>query len=417
MNADRRYLLVGIGSAGDVHPFVGIGRELAARGRRVTIVTSGHFESLVRRAGLEFAELFSANEYRTMIEDPRLWHPLRGPRMVLRACGAELARRVYDVVARLHEPGRTVVAAPTLALGALTAGEKLGIPTASVHLQPCVLRSERQPAKLTGMFRPRWAPRGLIRLQYWFTDVGVVDPIVLPSLNAFRRELNLPPIRRCFDRYIHSQALTIGLFPPWFAPPQPDWPPQVRLTDFPLYDEHDVTALDDDVRAFLDAGPPPIAFTPGSAMVRGERFFAAAADACARLGRRGILLTRHVEQIPKTLPAGVRHFPFVPFSRLLPRCAATVHHGGIGSLSQGFAAGVPQVVMPMAHDQPDNAERLEALGAGRAVPPRKFTGRRLAQTLDELLASPSVAVACRTIAARLQRSAGVTETATLLERL
>ena len=41
-----------------------------------------------------------------------------------------------------------------------------------------------------------------------------------------------------------------------------------------------------------------------------------------------------------------------PFRWLVPRSAALVHHGGIGTLSQGLAGGVPQVVMPMGFDQP-----------------------------------------------------------------
>ena len=72
-------------------------------------------------------------------------------------------------------------------------------------------------------------------------------------------------------------------------------------------------------------------------------------------GRRGLLLSRHREHIPRTLPSDVRHVEYAPFSELLPRCAALVHHGGIGTSAQALAAGVPQLIMPMGHDQPDNS--------------------------------------------------------------
>jgi UDP:flavonoid glycosyltransferase YjiC (YdhE family) len=98
----------------------------------------------------------------------------------------------------------------------------------------------------------------------------------------------------------------------------------VRLTGFPLYSEEGVSDADEATRTWLEAGPAPILFTPGSANVHGREFFAAAAEACARLGRRGLLLTRFPEQIPATLPAGVRHAEFVPFSWLVPRSAALV---------------------------------------------------------------------------------------------
>ena len=78
-------------------------------------------------------------------------------------------------------------------------------------------------------------------------------------------------------------------------------------------------------------GGPPIVFTSGSWMSVGRRFFEASAEACRRLGRRGVLLTPNREEVPEGLPEGVAHFEFVPFSYLLPRAAAIVHTGGIGT--------------------------------------------------------------------------------------
>jgi len=71
-----------------------------------------------------------------------------------------------------------------------------------------------------------------------------------------------------------------------------------------------------------------------------------------------------------------------------------VHHGGIGTLSQGFSAGVPQLVLPWAHDQPDNARRLERLGCGTFLTPRRFTAERVAAALQRLLGDADVRAAC-----------------------
>ena len=415
--APLHVLLPTIGSSGDVHPFVGLGQALLRRGHRVTLVTGGYFEPLVRAAGLEFAELFPAEDYVRMLNDPDIWHSFRGPAKVMQLGIAPMIRRAYAKIAELHEAGRTIVGASTLSLGALVAQEKLGIPTATIHLQPVMIRSLAKPPKLAGMATAAWLPRSVIAAQYWLADRLVIDRLIGPELNAFRRELGLPPVTRVFGDRLHAPQLTIGLFPDWFAPPQADWPPQVRLTGFPLYDEHDVTPLDAAVTEFLAAGTPPIAFTPGSAMTFGQEFFRAAVAACEQLGRRGILLTRHPEQLPKSLPPTVRHFAYVPFTKLLPHCAALVHHGGMGTMSQALAAGLPQVVMPMAHDQHDNVERLEKLGVGRGLPPRKFTGRRLAAALRQLLSSPQVAESCRTVAAKLTDRSSLDDAAKLLEGL
>jgi UDP:flavonoid glycosyltransferase YjiC (YdhE family) len=414
----KHFLLVALGSAGDVHPFVGLGQTLQRRGHRVTIATCSYFRPLIERVGLGFEEVLSAEEYLRMIADPDLWHPMRGPKYVMQNAIAPGIRPVYDIVSRLkNESGRLVVAASSLALGARIAHDKLGVPTATVHLQPIVLRSVVQPGKLTGLIAPPWFPRSLVRAQYWLADVLVVDRLIGPALNGLRDELGLPPVRRSFDGYIHSPQLTIGLFPEWYCPIAPDWPPQTRLTGFPLYDEQDVSTLSHEVRAFLDAGPPPVVFTPGSAMTHAGPQFAAVAEACRKSDRRAILLTRHPEQLPKSLPPGVRHFDYVPFSLLLPHCAASIHHGGIGSVAQALLAGVPQVVMSMSHDQFDNAARLERMGVGLALPPKVFQADRVAATLDRLLNSPNVKSACTKIQSHFAGTKPLEETAVLLESL
>jgi UDP:flavonoid glycosyltransferase YjiC (YdhE family) len=113
-----------------------------------------------------------------------------------------------------------------------------------------------------------------------------------------------------------------------------------------------------------------------------------------------LLLTRHAEQIPKTLPAGVKHVPYVPFSELLPHVAALVHHGGIGTTAQALAAGCPQLIMPLAHDQFDNAQRVGQLRAGLSISRNRYTARAAADRLTTLLNDASLAEGCRRVADR-----------------
>jgi len=250
-----------------------------------------------------------------------------------------------------------------------------------------------------------------------FADRLVLDPAIGTPLNAFRATKGLKPVSSVTGDWWHSPDLVIGLFPEWFAPPQPDWPPQVRLTGFPLFDEKGLEPLPPALLDFLDAGDKPIAFTPGSANTHGRAFFAAAADACARLGRRGLLLTRHADTLPPTLPPGVIHVSYAPFSELLSRVAALVHHGGVGTTAQAFAAGVPQLVMPMSHDQPDNAMRVKRLGVGDAIAEKRFRGPAVAEKLAGLLNSPAVASRCQSVAARFAGARPIDDTCDLIEAL
>jgi len=393
-------ILCTIGSAGDVHPFVGLGRALRRRGHRVTLVTAGYFRGLVERAGLEFIDPLPHVDFREMIRDANIWHPLRGPAAIIDVAVRPLLEPIHRTILATQTPGRTLVVGSSLALGARIAQESHGIPLVSLHLSPALFRSDFEGPRLPALHvhhGPAWSRR----LQWWLIDTLGSDRLICPWLNAFRARFGLPPVRRVFRDYIHSPLRVIAAFPDWFAARQPDWPVQTRLGGFPLYSEEGVAEPAADLVRFLESGPPPVAFTPGSAHVFAHDFFATAAAACVRMGRRGLLLTRFPEQVPATLPPGVRHVEFAPFRWLLGRTAALVHHGGIGSASQALAAGVPQLIMPMGFDQFDNAARVERLGVGRSLPPRRFRTMEVAGTLRDLLDDDAVGARCREIATRL----------------
>lgn len=411
-----RFVMTPVGSSGDVHPFIGVGRALAARGHDVVIATSATFEHLIRRAGLGFYPTASAEEFDAVSRHPDIWHPVRGLRIVLGEVTSRL-RQGTDCLQALYEPGRTVLVGHTLSLSTRIFEELHGAPAATLHLAPSVFRSDhRQPAVSPGHTLSRW-PIWVKRGVWLAVDRLLIDPMVAPALNRFRQEVGLPPVTRVFADYLHSPQRVIGLFPDWFGPPQPDWPSALRLTGFPLYDESDQSETPPALAAFLDGGSPPLLFTPGSANQSALPFFEAALDASARLGRRALLLTRYSDQLPAVLPPTAHHEPFAPLSRVLPRCAAIVHHGGIGTLAQGLAAGVPQLVMPMGFDQPDNATRLQDLGVGRWIVPRRFRGDTVAETLGALLRDPGTQTACRRWARALERSDGASRTGDLLEEL
>jgi UDP:flavonoid glycosyltransferase YjiC (YdhE family) len=333
------------------------------------------------------------------MRDPDIWHPRHGFRVVAREA-IEHLRLTYARIKELYVPGAMVAVGGTMAFGVRLAEETLGLPAATVHLQPAVLHSAHATPVYGGLEWTLWSPRWFRRIFFDLVYDRLVDPQIAPGLNALRAEVGLPGVRDVMRRWLHSPQRVLGFFPDWFGPPQPDWPPMVRLVGFPLYDERDATPSPDALDAFLDGGPPPLVFTPGSANVHARPFFEAATDACIRLGRRGVLLTRFSEQVPNGLPASIRHFPFAPFSRLLPRVAALVHHGGVGTAAQGMAAAVPQLIMPLSHDQFDNAARLERLGVARTLPSARFRGPAVADCLARLIGSAKVAGCCHRVAER-----------------
>lgn len=438
-----QFLLTALGSYGDVHPMVGLGAALAARGHRAKIVTNPYFDDVVTSAGLELVPLGTREEYIRLTQHRDLWHPIRGPKMVLSYASARMLRPLYDLLVAHYVPRETVFCAHGMDLASRVAGEKLRAPVASVIFAPGVLWTVYDSPRLKGALLGPRVPQWLKRVQFWAADMAFVQPLLGPQLNKLRRELGLPPVSRIFSQWLFASDLVLGLFPDWFGPPQPDWSVHTRIVGFPLWDSPgcapgsvpffgqnglnsnspnpkkgtDPFALSNDVLNFLAAGPPPIAFSPGSANREAHRFFDAAVEACDRLGQRGILLTKYDHQLPARLPDSVRHFGFVPMSKLLPRTAALVHHGGIGSCAQGLAAGVPHVVQPMSYDQFDNSRRLVRLGVAAEVSKRHFCGRTVADALAPLMDSPTVASRCRELAARCNGPAALAAACEALEQL
>jgi rhamnosyltransferase subunit B len=408
-------LLHPVGSHGDVHPFIGLGIELLRRNHRVTVITNEHFGPLARSAGLNFAPVGDDAMYRSLMRETDLWHPTKGPTFVLKKGVRPLLAAACEAIGRHYVPGETVVVGSSLGMAARIFQDATGAPTATVHLSPICFRSDHDPPTYSGV----WMPKSALarRALLWFADHVVVDPTIAPAINRIRAGVGLPKVRRILKDWWNSPARVIGMFPQWFAPAQTDWPTQTVLTGFPLYDERDTTPISPELERFLNAGDAPIAFTPGSAMLHGHEFFKTACTACAKLGRRAILLTRHKEQVPATLPPDVIHVDYAPFGALLPRCSAVVHHGGIGTAAQGLSAGIPHLVMPMSHDQPDNASRLDRLGVGITVNPQMFEVVNVYDALLKLESDPNYVRKAREISEKMKSDHGLERTADLVEEL
>jgi UDP:flavonoid glycosyltransferase YjiC (YdhE family) len=411
-----RLIVSGLGSYGDVLPMVGLGAAMRSRGNRVQMAANPYFRHVVEEAELELLPLGTAEEYLELANHADLWHPRRGLKLVITQGAAKYLRAAYDIIRSEYVAGETVLAAHGLDLASRILHDQLGAPLATVHFAPFAIKTLYDTPRYIGVPSLRWLPRWMKAAQFWAGDRWV-DPMIAPTVNQLRAELGLPAVSGIYSGWNQSPDLVLGMFPDWWGAPQPDWPPQMRLVGFPLYDSRPAPGLSAELDEFLAAGEPPIVFAPGSANSQAAEFFRTSVEACRRLGRRGILLTKFREQVPVDVPPFIRHFDFVPFSLVLPRAAALVHHGGIGTCAQGLAAGVPQLVMAMAFDQLDNGQRLERLGVGSVLRVSQFRPPRVAALLERLLASPTVTERARELAGRCDGPASLAAACDHLEKL
>ncbi len=379
------FLLMPFGSAGDTFPFIGLGQHLQQRDHTVRIAGNGYFRSHVKDAGLPFDELWSKQDYLDNLNNPDIWHPTRGFKAIVgHPKMAEMVeeQHVY-IIEQFNRNPNIIIVAGSLTFGARIARETHGLKMATIHLSPSVLLSAIKPPRLPNMTIPSWCPRSMVRLLYWMGNRLVIDPTMQQVVGKYRKELRLPRIKNYFKDWIHSTELVLGLWPDWFAEPVADWPKNTKLTGFPFFDSTSTSPLSGSAMEFVQAGSPPIVATFGSAMKLGEPLFKATIEACTALNQRTILLTPFTEQVPEPLPPTIRRFDYLPLSKLLPHAAALVHHGGIGTTSQALRAGVPQVITPLAHDQFDNAERVQALGVSTIVPAAKINAKRLSKGISQ----------------------------------
>lgn len=395
------FLLCPSGSHGDVHPFLAIGKALRARGHRVAMSTSAHFESLALAAGFDFDAVGTETDFQETVNDPNLWHPSKSLSVIFdKTRFPRLLRESYQHIQSRYVPGETVAVAGSLAIGARIAHDALGVPLATVHLQPMGIASATDPPIFPGGSPGRWWPTWLTRFYYWVGERIVLDSMLSKTVNGLRHEQGLKPIRRIWGPWRHSSQCILGLFPDWFGTAR-DWPSHMFCTGFVRYDQSDLASTSPALESFLSEGDLPVVISFGSAMRTGRAHFEAALAACASLGLRAVLLAKGGDQIPP-LPPNAIHADYAPFSQVFPRAKAVMHHGGIGTSAQALAAGVPQLVMPLAFDQFDNAARLVNLGVARSLPARRFTMKSAANTLESLLKQTTE---CKTMKARMQHDA------------
>jgi len=102
---------------------------------------------------------------------------------------------------------------------------------------------------------------------------------------------------------------------------------------------------------------------------------------------------------------------------LLPRCAAVVTTGGMGTVMAALRAGKPLVVVPTGWDKPASAARVVAAGAGVRLAPRECTPERLRAAVDQVLGDPAYGAAARRAADLLAAAPGPAGAARLIEEL
>ncbi len=294
--------------------------------------------------------------------------------------------------------GADVLVSVTLALAAPIVAARTGIPWRSSAFQPAMLFSAEDPPRLPMLPFVRGRPR----YNAWVLESARkgIESWAAP-LRAYRREAGLGeyPDHPVFGGQ-HSPAGILALYSPLLSRLPADAPAGTVQTGQVL--QTGGGPLDPAIDEFLSVGPPPIVFTLGSASAHAaRRFFFDSASHARRLGRRALLLVGRAENA-EGLPTGpdVMAAAVAPYQAVFPRAALVVHQGGIGTIALAMAAGVPMVLVPFSHDQPDNSARAQKAGVARVVPRWAYRARG-ASAIASALADGALAETVRAIAPKI----------------
>lgn len=396
----KHYVLITVGTHGDVYPFMRLGQTLQGMGHRVTLITNHYHHRVLQGAGLDYIGLGTDDDYLRFISDPRLWDPNKGFESVM----ADYRQQLLQMAAAIRSAtvdGPAVALAFPFAVPAAMMAKELGhfSRVASVYLAPSTLRTCHHPMRIGDHIVPKWVPVIWRKALWRMIEKRKVDPTGVERVNSVRRELELPPMRTSFlDHIEHSPDFTVTLFPTWFASTMPDWPTPLITGDFQQLELATPEVMSDELSAFIAAGDSPLVFSPGTGNVQAKDFFVCALSAVQAMGERAVFLTQDASQLPANLPPNVLWQSYASLSALLPHTKALIHHGGIGTTAEAMRTGTPQLVTAFGWDQYDNGARAAEMGAGLVTSVRKLTPEKLKRAIQTLTSSDNMRASCAKVA-------------------
>lgn len=409
-----------LGFSGSAPPQLAVTCQLVQRGHEVRVLAHRAARERIERTGAEFVE------FKQTLPDLDLTHretdPLRdweartkagaGMRLLknfLFAFVGDMSRECADLLARA--PADVVVFDWTM-IGAAIAAEGAGVPAVALLHCPYPLPLDGAPPLFTGL-KPMDGRLGAVRDRI---AGGIATRILstgLPALNRARAEQGLEPLDEWAAQLLGVRAIYSMTVPELDFSSRGALPPNVHYVG---------PAFEPDARRWVSPWPeansdPLVVIGFSTSYMNQRASVQRVLDAVSDLRVR-TLLTSGPALDPRELrlPANARAVEFVPHRAVFPHAALVVTHAGWQTVNAALADGVPLVCIPAGRDQPDNAARVVAAGAGVRVRPHA-SPRKIRKTIASALGNPALARAAAELADALARGDGALTVAEEIERL
>ena len=382
-----KIVLSTFGSLGDLHPKIALGIELKKRGHEIVFNVMEFYRERIESLGFELAPLrpdIDPNDRQLARE---LMNAKTGTEKIIKQLIMPNLQPMYEDMMSAIEDADLLITGE-IVYPAKSVVEMTNIKWVSTSVAPISFFSAYDP------FVPPIAK--------WYENLRFMPTIFHSALfkimqatvrdwyrpyKKFRKKLGLDPNHDPIFNDKYSDFLHLAIFSKVLGKPQPDWHSTTLQTGFCFYDgADDVGKMSVELKEFLDAGEPPIVFTLGSAAVMDARdFFEESAKAALKLNKRAVLVYGIFNDAPKVFDENILAVDYAPFSEIFARAGAVVHQGGVGTTGQVLRAGVPALIMPYSHDQPDNAARCRRAGVAEIIERDEYNADTAAEKIKLIL--------------------------------
>ena len=399
---------------GHIHPFAALGRELVARGHRVTCFQVADLEAKIHSEGLEFYRIGGA-EYppgalRASLDALGRLAGFAALRFTIRAVAATTAMECRELPNAIRAAGVEALLVDQMEPAGGAVAERLALPFVTVCNALLINRDPVAPPPFTpwAYTDAAWA-RLRNRVGYAVSD-RITKPIA-DAVAIYRREWKLPALASPDDSF--SRLAQICQMPREFDFPRTALPPAFNYVG-PLRG-----ALPRPIPfpwERLD-GRPLVYASLGTLQNSREPLFRTFAEACRGLdvqlviSHGGGLAPHETDRLPGN-PLIVTYAPQVD---LLARAALTITHAGLNTVLDSMANGVPVVAVPITYEQPAIARRVEWAGAGRTITLQRLTSDRLREAVVAVLQEPGYRGAAQKMSAATKRAGGTRRAADIVE--
>jgi vancomycin aglycone glucosyltransferase len=354
-NDRKKVLMSTIGSRGDVQPLVALGLELLEHGHQSLLCVGPNFKHFVESQGLNFAPYgpdLTSHEYKNP--------PKRSKAEEVEAFYRYMQDAFESIVDNAQDCDLILVGGAFHHVGR-TIAESLKIPYICAAYCPTMFPSSNHPPpRFVPGFNSQTRPQS-INKSLWKSYEESQNELYLQIINSQRDSLGLAPINNVHPYVIGEH--------PWLAADKAlgsaVQSKDLQITQTGAFLPKDQTPLPDNVLDFLEHGRPPIYVGFGS-MDAGGLGGKDIIEACRAVGHRAIIYRGWANlDIPED-DKDIIAISDINHSKLFPRVAAVIHHGGAGTTTAAAIAGVPQILVPHFYDQYYWAHRVKQLGVGFA---------------------------------------------------